>query len=117
MGGGRKYGTKGPADRFTGKGTLEGGNENQRMASAAVSGPLIPELLSARLSVYAGNQDGFIYDTFLQRTLGESDEREGRVTVDHHDGPSEIRSNLTRDHQSRQCEDISYPAPEARPSL
>jgi len=72
IGGAIKYVTKAPTDTFTAQGTLEGGNENQRMASAAVSGPLVPELLSARLSVYAGNQDGFIYDTFLQRPIGEA---------------------------------------------
>src|SRR5258708_39081450 len=106
MGGGRKYGTKGPADRFTGKGTLEGGNENQRMASAAVSGPLIPEVLNARLSVYAGNQDGFVYDTFLQHTLGESHEREGRLTVDYHGGPTHIHFYLSADHLSSQGENL-----------
>jgi iron complex outermembrane recepter protein len=112
IGGAIKYVTKAPTDTFTAQGTLEGGNENQRMASAAVSGPLIPELLSARLSVYAGNQDGFIYDTFLQRTLGESDEREGRLTVDYHDGPTKIRFYLSADHLSSQSENLYYTPPD-----
>jgi len=83
IGGAIKYVTKAPSETFTGQVTLEGGNENQRTVSAALSGPLIPDRLNARLSVYSGRQDGFIYDTFLQRTLGKSDEQEGRLTVDY----------------------------------
>src|SRR3981081_3170705 len=69
IGGAIKYVTKPPSDTFTGQISLEGGNENQRTVSAALSGPLIPDRLNARLSVYSGRQDGFVYDTFLQRTL------------------------------------------------
>jgi iron complex outermembrane recepter protein len=112
IGGAIKYVTKAPSDTFTGQVTLEGGNENQRTVSAALSGPLIPDRLNARLSVYAGRQDGFVYDTFLQRTLGKSDEQEGRLTVDYHDGPTKIVFYLSADRLSSQSENLYYTPPD-----
>jgi iron complex outermembrane receptor protein len=112
IGGAIKYVTKAPSDTFTGQVTLEGGNENQRTVSAALSGPLIPDRLNARLSVYSGRQDGFIDDTFLQRTLGKSDEQEGRLTVDYHDGPTKIVLYLSADRLSSQSENLYYTPPD-----
>jgi iron complex outermembrane recepter protein len=112
IGGAIKYVTKAPSETFTGEATLEGGNEHQRAASAAVSGPLISDRLNARLSVYAGSQDGFIYDTFLQRTLGKSDEQEGRLTVEYHGGPTRIFFYLSADHLSSQSENLYYTPPD-----
>jgi iron complex outermembrane receptor protein len=112
IGGAIKYVTKAPSATFTAEGTLEGGNEQQRTASAAVSGPLISDRLTARLSVYAGSQGGFIYDTFLRRTLGKSDEQEGRLSVDYHDGPTRILFYMSADHLSSQSENLYYTPPD-----
>jgi iron complex outermembrane receptor protein len=112
IGGAIKYVTKAPSDIFTVQGTVEGGNENQRTVSAAISGPLISDRLNARLSVYSGSQDGFLYDPFLRRTLGKSDEQEGRVTVDYHDGPTKIEFYLSADRLSSQSENLYYTPPD-----
>jgi iron complex outermembrane receptor protein len=77
-----------------------------------VSGPLIPDRLNARLSVYSGRQDGFVYDTFLQRTLGKSDEQEARLTVDYQDGPTRILFYMSADHLSSQSENLYYTPPD-----
>jgi len=112
IGGAIKYVTKAPSDTFTGQISLEGGNENQRTVSAALSGPLIPDRLNARLSVYTGRQDGFVYDTFLQRILGKSDEQEGRLTIDYHDGPTKVLFYMSADRLSSQSENLYYTPPD-----
>jgi len=62
--------------------------------------------------VYSGRQDGFIYDTFLQRTLGKSDEQEGG-------SPSTITTDLPRSCSicrpivfSSQSENLYYTPPD-----
>jgi iron complex outermembrane receptor protein len=62
--------------------------------------------------VYSGSQDGFIYDTFLQRTLGKSDEQEGRLTVDYHEGPTKIFFYMSADRLSSQSENLYYTPPD-----
>lgn len=111
IGGAIKYITKEPTDVLAAEGTVEGGNEKQWMVSGAVSGPLT-DRLKARLSLFSSGQGGYIYDPFLQRTLGKGDEQGGRLTVGYDDGSTKVKFYLSADQIRTQNENLYYTPPD-----
>ncbi len=81
IGGAIKFITKKPTDVLSAEGSVEIGDRNTRNFSAAVSGPLVGDVLKARISAYSAVNDGFVYDPTLDRTLGHSNQRGGRLTL------------------------------------
>lgn len=81
IGGAIKYITKLPTDDFEADVAIEGGNYNTWHEFAVVSGPIVPGVLLARLSVFDTWTDGYIYDTTLDKSVGAGAEYGGRLTL------------------------------------
>ena len=81
IGGAIKYITKLPTDTFEATAALEGGNYNTWTTSSAVSGPIVPGVLTARVSVFDTWTDGYIFDTTLNKKVSGGAEYGDRLTL------------------------------------
>jgi iron complex outermembrane receptor protein len=84
VGGAIKYVTKLPTNDLEGEATAEVGEYGTQTYSTAVSGPIIPDRLLVRLSLFDTTTDGFIHDTsFDNRTVDGGTEFGGRLTIEY----------------------------------
>ncbi|WP_375395757.1 TonB-dependent receptor [uncultured Sphingomonas sp.] len=80
IGGAIKYVSKLPTDTLHADGMFEYGQYNTVTASAAVSGPLIGDVVTARLSAFGTRTSGYAYDPVLDKKLDRGKEYGGRAT-------------------------------------
>ncbi len=78
IGGAIKYVTKDPTATWENEVTAEVGNYRTGNVSAVLSGP-IADKLGMRLSVYSDNREGYIWDTYQEKTIGGTHDRGGRL--------------------------------------
>jgi iron complex outermembrane receptor protein len=112
VGGAIKYVTKAPTDTLTGEGSIEYGRYNQQTVDGVVSGPIVPERLLARLSVFNDRSDGFLADPTLGRTLPKSNETGGRLTLEFSARQTKITFYLAADHMGSENMNLYYTPPD-----
>src|SRR5882762_1286729 len=112
VGGAIKYVTKLPTDTLTGEGSIEYGRYNQQTVDGVVSGPIVPEVLLARLSLFNDRSDGFLYDPTLGRTLPKSNETGGRFTLEYLGDQTKITFYLAGDHMGSGNMNLYYTPPD-----
>ncbi|MDB5443321.1 MAG: hypothetical protein JWP73_1697 [Phenylobacterium sp.] len=111
VGGAIKYVTKLPSSTPTGDFAVEYGERNQRTVDGVVSGPLIPERLLGRLSVFNDQSDGFLFDPILGKTLPKSNETGGRLTLEFLGDRTQAIFYLAGDHIKSQNMNLYYTPP------
>src|SRR5216684_2034813 len=111
VGGAIKYVTKLPTDTLTGEGSVEYGRFNQQTLDGVVSGPIVPERLLARLSVFNDRSDGYLPDPTLGKTLPDSNETGGRLTLEYLGDQSKITFYLSGDHIGTENMNLYYTPP------
>jgi len=112
VGGAIKYVTKLPTDTLTGEGSIEYGRYNQQTVDGVVSGPIVPERLLARLSLFNDRSDGFLDDPTLGKTLPKSNETGGRLTLEYLDDQTKITFYLAGDHIGSENMNLYYTPPD-----
>jgi iron complex outermembrane receptor protein len=112
VGGAIKYVTKAPTDTLTGEGSIEYGRFNQETVDGAVSGPIVPERLLARLSVFNDRSDGYLSDPTLGKTLPDSNETGGRLTLEYLGDRTKILFYLSGDHIGTENVNLYYTPPD-----
>jgi iron complex outermembrane receptor protein len=111
VGGAIKYVTKLPTDTLTGEGSVEYGRFNQQTVDGVVSGPIVPERLLARLSVFNDRSDGYLPDPTLGKTLPDSNETGGRLTLEYLGDQTRITFYLSGDHIGSENMNLYYTPP------
>jgi iron complex outermembrane receptor protein len=111
VGGAIKYVTKLPSNTPTAEASFEYGEYNDRTVDAAVSGPIVPQKLLARVSAFNEESDGYLYDPILQRILPKSDETGGRVTLEYLGDQTTVIFYLAGDHIKTQNMNLYYTPP------
>lgn len=112
VGGAIKYVTKLPSDTLTGETTLEYGEYHDRIVDQVISGPIVPEKLLARLSLFNEQTDGYLYDPTLNQTLPQSKETGGRLTLEFPGDQTKILFYLSGDHMNSQNMNLYYTPPD-----
>jgi iron complex outermembrane recepter protein len=111
VGGAIKFVTKLPTDTLTGEGSVEYGRFNQQTVDGVVSGPIVPERLLARLSVFNDRSDGYLSDPTLGKTLPDSNETGGRLTLEYLGDQTKITFYLSGDHIGTENMNLYYTPP------
>jgi iron complex outermembrane recepter protein len=112
VGGAIKYVTKLPTDTLTGEGSIEYGRFNQQTVDGVVSGPIVAERLLARLSVFNDRSDGYLPDPTLGKTLPDSNETGGRLTLEYFGDRTKITFYLSGDHMGSENMNLYYAPPD-----
>src|SRR3984893_18607503 len=112
VGGAIKYVTKLPTDTLTGEGSVEYGRYNQQTVDGVVSGPIVPERLLARLSVFNDRSDGYLSDPTLGKTLPDSNETGGRLTLEYLGDQTKVTFYLSGDHIGTENMNLYYTPPD-----
>jgi iron complex outermembrane receptor protein len=112
VGGAIKYVTKLPSDTLTGEGSIEYGRFNQQTVDGVVSGPIVPERLLARLSVFNDRSDGYQPDPVLGKTLPDSNETGGRLTLEYLGDQTKITFYLSGNHIGTENMNLYYTPPD-----
>jgi iron complex outermembrane receptor protein len=102
VGGAIKYVTKLPSSTLTSEVSVEYGERNQLTVDGVVSGPIVPDRLLARLTVFNDQSDGFLYDATLGKTLPTSNETGGRLTLEYLGDQTKVIFYLGGDHINTQ---------------
>src|SRR5882757_4943428 len=110
IGGAIKYITKKPGSEPAAEATVEFGNLNTRNFSGALSGPIAGDSLKGRLSLFDATSDGFVTDPTLNRTLGHSNERGGRLTLEYMTDSTEVTFYLYGNRLRSENENLYYAA-------
>ncbi len=76
-----------------------------------VSGPIVPERLLARVSVFNEESDGYLFDPTLNQILPRSNETGGRVTLEYPGDQTKIKLYLMGDHINTQNMNLYYTPP------
>ncbi|MHB8528370.1 MAG: TonB-dependent receptor [Caulobacteraceae bacterium] len=111
VGGAIRYVTKLPTDTPSGEATFEYGSYNERTVDGAVSGPIIPGKLLARLSVFNDQSDGYLFDPIFNRKLPRSDETGGRLTLEYLDNQTTALFYFSADHIDTENMNLYYTPP------
>ena len=80
-GGAVLYTTPKPGNQFDGYLIARGGERNLEQVQGAVDLPIVKDLLSVRVAGDYTHQDGYIHNDFTGNTLGDKDDKSGRITV------------------------------------
>jgi iron complex outermembrane receptor protein len=80
-GGAVLYSSTLPGDTFSGDLTVRGGQRNSVQVEGGVDIPLISDKLTIRLAGDYQKQDGYIHNRLAGGTLGDLDNKSGRITV------------------------------------
>lgn len=70
-----------PGSTFGGYLTARGGERNLRQAQGAIDIPIIPDKLMIRIAGDYQHQDGYVHNRLAGGTLGNIDNKSGRITV------------------------------------
>jgi iron complex outermembrane receptor protein len=108
IGGAIKYITKKPGSDPEAEATVEFGNLQTRNFSGAVSGPIAGDSLKGRLSLFDATSDGFVSDPTLNRTLGHSNERGGRLTLEYTTDSTDVTFYLYGNRLRSENENLYY---------
>jgi iron complex outermembrane receptor protein len=81
IGGAIKYVSQLPTDKFHADGSVEYGSNETVTVAGAVSGPLIGDTVTARLSAYGTRTSGYAFDPILDRNLDRGKEYGGRLIL------------------------------------
>jgi len=111
VGGAIKYVTKLPSDTLTAEGSIEYGRFNRETVDGVVSGPIVPDRLLARLSVFNDRSDGDQPDPTLGKTLPDSNETGGRLTLQYLGDQTKITFYLSGDHIGTENMNLYYTPP------
>jgi iron complex outermembrane receptor protein len=111
VGGAIKYVTKLPTDTLTGDATFEYGSFNERTFDGAISGPIIPDKLLARISVFNDQSDGYLFDPLFNRDLPRSNETGGRLTLEYLGDQTKVLFYLSGDHINTENMNLYYTPP------
>jgi iron complex outermembrane recepter protein len=112
VGGAIKYVTKLPTDTLTGEASVEYGRYSQQTVDGAVSGPIVPHELLARLSVFNDRSDGYLSDPTLGKTLPKSNETGGRLTLEYPGDQTRVVFYLSGDHMGSENMNLYYTPPD-----
>jgi iron complex outermembrane receptor protein len=112
IGGAIKYITKRPSREPQAEATVELGNLAARNFSGAVSGPIAGVALKGRLSVFDSTSDGFVLDPTLDRKLGHSNERGGRLTLEYEAAQTNVTFFLYGNRLRSDNENLYYAPPD-----
>ena len=80
-GGAVLYTTPMPGDDFAGNLIVRGGQRNQVQVTGAVDLPIIKDVLLVRVAGDYTKEDGYVRNLFNGQTLGDKDNKSGRLTV------------------------------------
>jgi iron complex outermembrane receptor protein len=80
-GGAVLYASTLPGEDFGGNFTVRGGERNMRQVTGAIDIPLIPGKLLVRVAGNYQAQDGYVHNLLTGGTLGDIDNKSGRVTI------------------------------------
>src|SRR5258708_9702503 len=111
VGGAIKFVTKLPTDTLTGEGSIEYGRFNQQTVDGVVSGPIVPERLLPRLSWFNDRSDRYLPDPTLGKTLPDSNETGGRMTLEYLADQTKITFYLSGDHIGTENMNLYYTPP------
>jgi iron complex outermembrane receptor protein len=112
VGGAIKYVTKLPTDTLAGEATFEYGAYNERTFDGAVSGPIVPGKLLARISAFNDQSDGYQFDPIFNRNIGRSNESGGRLTLEYlPDDRTKVLFYLSGDHINTENMNLYYTPP------
>lgn len=81
IGGAIKYVTSKPTNEFEGQVSISGGDRLNHGVTAVMSGPIVEDKLTARLTLFEDDSDGFVYNTTIGHTSGDLKVRGGRLTL------------------------------------
>lgn len=113
IGGAIKYVSKDPTDSWSGQVKGELGSFNARNVSGVVSGPLVSDTLSIRLSAYHDQQDGYTFDTYRKENYGATRDTGGRLTVLWRpDARTKVHLYLSADHFVSGAQNLLYTPPD-----
>jgi outer membrane receptor protein involved in Fe transport len=101
IGGAIKYVTKRPTSELTGEVKVEVGEQDTRNVTGVVSGPLVGDVVRARLTVFDERHDGFITNTTLNRKIGNLHLVGGRLTLDYRAGDTDAVLYLYTSREDR----------------
>lgn len=108
IGGAIKYVTKDPTPTWQNEVTAEVGNYRQANVSAVISGP-IADKLGMRVSLYSDNSEGYIWDTYQNKTIGETHDRGGRVVfLAEPQSTTSVRFALNAEGYDSQNQNLQY---------
>ena len=88
-----------PSNDLGGYVSAAAGSYSTFKGEGAINVPLIPGALLARLSGFAQTNDGYQYDLYQQRTLGNADRYGGRLSVEARIG-DKLKNNVVVDYYS-----------------
>lgn len=80
-GGAVLYSTPTPGNVVAGNLVVRGGQRNNVQIQGAIDLPIVKDLLSIRLAGDYTKQDGFIRNLYTGNTLGDKDNKAGRITI------------------------------------
>src|SRR5882762_8084190 len=89
----------------------EYGRYKQETVDGVVSGPIVPDRLLARLSVFNDRSDGYLPDPTLGKTLPDSNETGGRLTLEYLGDQTKITFYLSGDHIGTENMNLYYTPP------
>src|SRR5882757_2663364 len=112
VGGAIKYVTKLPSATASGEAGVEYGSFDHLTVDGVVSGPIVPERLLARLSVFNDRSDGCLDDPTLGKTLPKSNETGGRLTLEYLGDQTKIIFYLAGDHMGSENMNLYYTPPD-----
>jgi iron complex outermembrane receptor protein len=108
IGGAIKYVTKDPTPTWENEVTAEVGNYKTGNVSAVLSGP-IADKLGMRVSLYSDNHEGYIWDTYQQKTVGETHDRGGRlVFLAEPQSTTNVRFSVNAESYDSQNQNLQY---------
>ncbi len=111
VGGAIKYVTKLPSDTLTGEASVEYGEYKNLTVDGAVSGPIVPDRLLARVSVFNTTTDGFQFDPIFGRNIGKANETGGRLTFEYRADQTKVLFYLTGEQMRSENMNLYYTPP------
>jgi len=112
IGGAIKYVTKLPTDKVEAEASAEYGDYGSQNYYGVLSGPIVGNQLKARISVHADNNDGWIYDTTHNETLGATRDRGGRLTLVYSSDETTVDFFLDGDDFHTGAQNLLYTPPD-----
>jgi len=115
IGGAIKYVTKDPTPTWQNEVTMELGSYRTANVEGILSGP-ITDKLGMRVSVYDDNHEGYIWDTYHQKTIGSGHDKGGRLAfLWEPESSTNVHLTFNTDAYNSQNENLQYRTSEINP--